>query len=106
MADWKQHHADESEKVFENESVQTVMQEFADNMGFKLKGLLKYGLMKVISYTAQVARAQALGFDPELLRMTPDEANEQMLEKARIAVESGKPVWVMEAGEESGTDER
>lgn len=95
MADWKKKHADDAEAVFDNESVQMVMDEFADNMGFKLEGLPKYGMHKVVSYVAQVARAQALGFDPELLRHTAEEADVAGLALARTAVAKGVPTWVI-----------
>ncbi len=71
------------------------MKEFAFNMGFALGGLPKYGLRKVALYAAQVARAQALGFDIELLRMSAEEATEERLDRARMAVESGVPVFVV-----------
>lgn len=93
--DWKRHHANESEKVLEVEVVARVMQEFADNMGFDLNGLPGYGLCKIVSYAAQVARAQALGFDPALLLMDEGEANEQLLAVARAAVAAGKPTWTI-----------
>ena len=96
MTNWKQHHADEAEKVLENGMVQDVLSEFAQNMGFKREGLPEYGLVKIVSYVAQAARAEALGFDPEPLRFSNDEAIESQLELAKIAAESGKPVWVIE----------
>lgn len=99
MADWKAHHANESEKALDHDLVKGVMEEFAGNMGFKLEGLPAYGLTKVAMYAAQVARAQALGFDPELLRLTAEEAGEQQLRLAMIAAESGKPVYLIELEE-------
>jgi len=99
MSDWKQHHADEAEKALDNEMVQNVLTEFAGNMGFERDGLPEFGLMKIVSYVAQVARAEALGFDPYLLRMTDEEADEQGLKLAKIAAEAGKPVWVIETGD-------
>lgn len=93
--DWKQAHADAAEKALDVDLVQNVLTEFAGNMGFKREGLPEYGLAKIVSYVAQVARAQALGFDPELLRMTDGEADQQGLEMARLAVEAGKPVWAI-----------
>lgn len=70
-SDWKEHHANEAGKAWTHPMVERVMQEYADNMGFDAKvGLPAYGMMKIAMYAAQVARAQALGFDPELLRLT------------------------------------
>lgn len=92
MSDWKRQHADEAEKALRHPIVQRVMEEFADNMGFELDGLPRYGLMKVAGYAAQVARAQALGIDPESLRTTAEEHNEHMLDLAALFQEQCKPV--------------
>ena len=95
MTDWKQHHANEAEKILLDQTVQNVLSEFADNMGFKREGLPEYGLLKVVSYAAQIARAQALGFDPELLRLSPNEAALRELELDKVAAETGKPVYLI-----------
>jgi hypothetical protein len=100
MSNWKTHHANEANKALEQPLVKEVMQEFADNMRFELRGLPQYGLTKVALYAAQVARAQALGFDPELLRVSEEEADQHALRVAQIAAESGKPVWVIVSDEE------
>lgn len=100
MSDWKQHHADEAEKALREGLVLRAVDEFVDNMksnyGVDLsEGLPSYGLTKVMSYVAQAARAQTLGFNPELLRLSEDEADEAMLRLAQIAAESGKPVYLI-----------
>lgn len=74
MSGWKQEFADEAEKALQHPLVENVMEEFAGNMRFKLEGLPEYGLRKVAAVAAQVARAQALGIDPDTLRLTPEEA--------------------------------
>jgi hypothetical protein len=105
VADWKRTHANEAEKAWENEMVQNVLTEFAGNMGFKREGLPEYGLSKIVSYVAQVARAEALGFDPMLLRLTPQEADQSLLRLAEIAAETGKPIWAItdeQVGEDRG----
>lgn len=94
--DWKNELANEASKALEHELVREVMQEFADNMGFKLEGLPRYGLMKVASYTAQVARAQAVGIDPDELRYSDAEANAATQKQARLFVAAGKPVISVE----------
>lgn len=103
MTDWKNKHANDSLKALEHEIVRDVEREYIDNMrgyGVDLgKGLPSYGLHKVMLYVAQVARAQALGFDPDLLHATPAEATEAQLELARQMVEAGMPVTVI--GDES-----
>lgn len=96
MSDWKSQHANEADKAVESPLVQGVIREQLQNLGRENDALAQYGLAKIASYAAQVARAQALGFDPELLRLNPDEANEQMLRQARRAVELGKPVWLLD----------
>lgn len=95
MGDWKTDHANEAWKAVEHPIVAYVMEEFADNMGFALDGLPAYGLRKVALYAAQVARAQALGIDPEDLRSTPGEANERMRDLAALFEEQCKPVIVI-----------
>lgn len=96
--DWKQHHANEADRVLAHPLVEQVMAEFADNMGFELSGLPKYGLAKVAHYAAMVARAQALGFDPELLRLTPGEATSEQLRLAAEAALLGVPVHMIDGG--------
>lgn len=99
MSDWKQVHANEAEKALGTKLVKDVIAEQLDNLGRTGDALAEYGLAKIAMYAASVARAQALGFDPELLRLSADEANEALLAKARLAVELGKPVWLLdEAG--------
>lgn len=65
----------------------------SDTASEQLKG---YGLHKVAMYAAQVARAQALGFDPDLLRATPEEANSALLERAAHLVFEGVPTFVID----------
>lgn len=105
MSDWKQHHADEAEKAWENEMVQNALTEFAGNMGFKREGLPEFGLSKIVSYVAQVARAEALGFDPYLLRMSDAEIDASMLRLAEIAAKAGKPVWAIGEDKSAGEEE-
>lgn len=95
--DWRNHHANEAGKAWTHPMVAEVMQEYADNMGFDSKvGLPAYGMMKVAMYAAQVARAQALGIDPELLKMTADEQNSELLRRAAEASFRGVPVYMIE----------
>jgi hypothetical protein len=91
----KQQFANEAEKALDHEAVQHAIQEFADNMGFVLEGLPAYGLNKVAHYAAMVARAQALGIDPDELRYTPEEANGALMEKAAQMVYAGVPTKVV-----------
>lgn len=101
---WKDKHANDAERALEHEMVKGVIDEFADNLrhnpdvaaGGFYSGLFCYGFRKCMSYVAQVARAQALGFDPDTLRMTPGEVTEAQINLARMAVEAGKPVHVIE----------
>lgn len=99
---WKHRHANESEKAVAHRLVQEVIAEFADNMGFALEGLPRYGMHKVALYAAQVARAQALGFDPELLTLTDEEGLEAQLRLAEMAVEQGVPTTIVVVPEQEG----
>lgn len=96
MSDWKQHHANEADNAVFHPLVQQALEEFADNMGFALEGLPKIGLLKIAAYSAMVARAQALGFDPELLRLTPEEADSAILLRAAEATLRGVPVYMLD----------
>lgn len=103
VTDWKQELADEAEKALQHPFVVDAMQEFADNMRFKLDGLPSYGLHKVAGLAAQVARAQALGIDPDTLRLTPQEARELQMDLAlRFALADKEVIFV---GELEGEDE-
>ena len=100
MTDWKQKHANESDKTLAHEIVRGVIDELMGNLSmFGIKNddaLVRLGLNKVAMYAAQVSRAQALGFDPNTLRMTPDEANEALIRQAERIVLSGGDVIVIE----------
>lgn len=102
MINWKNTHANESGKALETDLVKGVIEELLDNLhnnyGVPTTGLPLYGLHKVAMYAAQVARAQALGFDPELLRNTDEEADAQQIDLARKLVEAGVPTVVIVAG--------
>jgi hypothetical protein len=102
--DWKSKHANDAESAIDSPFVIRAMEEFALNMGFDFDGFQRYGLMKIASIAAQVARAEALGFDPELLRLTPTEANSQILLQAASAVFSGVPVHLVEAPTKENTE--
>lgn len=95
MGDWKKHHANESEKALKHPLVKDVMEELAGNLGIRGQALPEYGIAKVAAYAASVARAQALGFDPDLLRLSPEEANSELLALAERAARSGVPVWAL-----------
>jgi hypothetical protein len=95
MDDWRQHHANESEKAFSHDLVQGYLDELLRNLGADRKGLVFYGICKVASAAAQVARAQALGFDPDLLRLGRHEANEEIWKVAEAAARRGVPVWTI-----------
>lgn len=93
--DWKQLHANAADETLKHPLVQDVMAELRGNLGVSDDGLPAYGIAKVAHYAAQVARAQALGFDPDLLRMTPEEADSAQLQIAAAAVLAGVPVTMI-----------
>lgn len=68
--DWRFRHATASEKALETKLVQGAIHELCQNLGVRYgEGLPYYGITKVATYAAQVARAQALSMDPEDLRI-------------------------------------
>jgi hypothetical protein len=93
VSDWRQHHADEAEHALAHPLVSEAIAELHGNLGSTGHALADYGIHKVAAVAAQVARAQALGFSPDLLRLSSEEADEEVLDLARRAAESGKPVW-------------
>lgn len=96
MSDWKQIHANEAEKALTHDLVRDVITEQLGNLGKSDDALVRYGLSKIAMYAASVARAQAFGFDPDLLRLSTEEADEEALRMARLATEAGKPVWLLQ----------
>lgn len=101
-ADWKNQHANEPSASIKHQLVENVIEEFMDNINLADKGLPAYGIRKVAHYAAMVARADALGFDPNLLRMSNEEATSHQLELAARAVVAGVPVHMLELHDERG----
>lgn len=87
---WKTQHADESSKALKHPLVSEVIAELLFNLGENDTGLPAYSIRKVAMYAAQVARAQALGIDPDTLRSTDEEATEAQMRIAGIAARAGK----------------
>ncbi len=94
--DWKQTYADAADATLAHPIVDRCMAELRMNLGVSDDGLPAYGIAKVAAYAAQVARAQALGVDPELLRVTSEEANSLTLELAAEASLAGIPVHMLD----------
>ena len=92
-------HASESGKALETPLVRDVIKEQYGNItqkhGAEPDGLLGYGLAKIAATAAQVARAHALGFDPDLLRVSPAGAHEQQMEMMARALASDTEVIVI-----------
>lgn len=97
-ADWKRQHANDASASISHPLVEDVIAELLTNLGLPHGGLPAYGVRKVALYAAQVARAQALGFDPELLRLTEDEGNKAQMALAAELVWRGVPVHLIEPG--------
>lgn len=95
-SDWKNEHANQASASIKHELVEGVIEEFMDNIGVADKGLPAYGIRKVAHYAAMVARADALGFDPNLLRMSNEEATSHQLDLAARAVLAGVPVHMLD----------
>lgn len=101
--DWKDEHANKASASIKHELVEGVIEEYLDNLGIEDKGLPAYGIRKVAHYAAMVARADALGFDPNLLRMTNTEAQSVQLDLAARAVFAGVPVWTFDPNHTNGS---
>jgi hypothetical protein len=96
VTDWTNDHANSASASIKHQLVEGVIEEFMDNIGLPDSGLPAYGIRKVAHYAAMVARAEALGFDPNLLRMTNEEATSHQLELAARAVALGIPTHLIE----------
>jgi hypothetical protein len=92
----KQQFANEAEKALSHPLVVDVIDEQLLNLGVTRDSLVYYGLSKIAMYAATVARAQALGIDPDELRATPAEANAALLERAKRLAASDVPTIVIE----------
>ncbi|WP_454295046.1 hypothetical protein [Salana multivorans] len=100
MDGWKQEHAEAANVAVEHPLVAAAIEEYLGNLGIKDSGLPAYGIRKVAVYAAQVARAQALGIDPERLRLTSEEARSELLHFAAHSVLDGVPTYFIERPEE------
>jgi hypothetical protein len=98
--DWKQDFANDAEKAMDHSIVTETVDEYVLNMrsnyGVDLsKGLPRMGLAKVMMAVALAARAQALGIDPDRLRLSDDEATEEMVAMLQRFHEAGKPAMIV-----------
>jgi stalled ribosome rescue protein Dom34 len=96
MTDWKTEHANESGKALKHPRVEHVIDELMGNLRTD-DALVRYGITKVAMVAAQVARAQCLGFDPDLLKMTEEEGNLAMIRRARQMMDAGVPTVLVVA---------
>lgn len=92
--DWKRTFANDAWAMSEHELVDEVIEELCLNLGQEHKGLVAYGFAKVRQYIATVTLARARGLDPDLLRMTDEEADEVMRGLIAAAMEANLPVMV------------
>ncbi len=90
--DWKQDFANEAEQAVLHDMTDRVIGELLDNLQTDRNGLPYYGILKVCNIVAQVARAQALGIDPETLRMTSEESVAALQNRLQVFVDAGLPV--------------
>lgn len=88
--------ADAAYAAVDHPTVRQAMEEYAENMRFELSGLPAYGLEKVARYAAMVARCQAVGVDPDEMRLTPAESRSALLHKAADLVYEGIPTMLIE----------
>lgn len=76
-----------------------VMAELRKNLRVSATGLPAWGIAKVAHYAAQVAFAIAYGVDPDVLRLTPEEARSVLLRLAAEAVANGIPTHLIDREE-------
>ncbi len=97
--DEKQALANEAEKALSHDLVTNAREEALRNHGGKEGDLLWCSFAKVAMYTASVSRAQALGINPDELRLSSEESRASLQARARRSVELGKPTFLIdEAG--------
>lgn len=67
--------ANEAEQALKHELVTEAVDElvFTLRRGDHREGLVRYGIRKIAMYVATIARAHALGIDPDVLRITDKE---------------------------------
>lgn len=97
--DWKKKLSEDAGQALNHDLVVGVVDEQIANIaqfGSPPTNLLRHGLLKIALYAAQVARAQALGIDPDLLRLSAEEANSETLRLAAEAVAQGIPTFLIE----------
>jgi hypothetical protein len=97
---WKQDHANASEHAFRHPLVESVIEEYLDNLYHNFAvprgdAFVRYGLKKCMGTMAQVARAEALNIDPDLLRVDADAISDHMLAIIEAAESAGKPIFVI-----------
>ncbi len=90
--DWKQDVANEAEQAVLHDLSQETIDELLDNLGTDRNGLPYYGILKVCGIVAQVARAQAIGIDPDTLRMTDEESGAALRNRMQAFMDAGLPV--------------
>lgn len=98
--DWRRQFAKDAAEALTHELVINVMDELCQNLRVPLDGLERYGIEKVATYAAMVARAQAFGWDPDNLRASPDEARRAIMEMAAELVYDGVPVHMIEVADD------
>lgn len=96
----KKNFANEANNVLDHPIAKDVIDEFKDNLKRNPdvkpdSGLWNYGLMKILTHVSQIARAQALGIDPEQLRMSEEEQAAWCELLAQTASDAGKDVFVV-----------
>jgi hypothetical protein len=102
--DWKKQFANDAERAILHPLTQENIDELLFNLRSDRNGLPYYGILKLCNVVAQVARADAMGIDPELLRLSADEVNEWLGKMIEAFADAGKPVIVVD-GSAVGDDE-
>lgn len=93
-----------ADEALDHPIVTEVMFELRDNLNVGPETLEAYGIAKVATYAAQVACAITYGHDPDILRLTPAEANSVILEQAARATYDGVPTHIIDTTKRDDTN--
>lgn len=82
-------------RTLDTPEIQEVMEEFAGNMNFELRGLPEYGLRKIVLHAAMIGAAFATGQSIEDLKASPDEVTKSQRQLIEAFSKEGLPIIVV-----------
>jgi Rad3-related DNA helicase len=100
VSNWKQEFANKASKALSHELSERVIDELLLNLNADRGSLQHYGILKTADTIAQVARAQALDIDPNTLKLSPEEAHDELVRVVERFEDTGKPVLIVEGSKD------